>query len=236
MLGGHEARARWVTSQELVALYRALPLDVHPSVIDLSGGQPDLIPEWTVWMIEAIREASLSESTYIWGDDNLSNDYLFRHLTDDQLGCLVAARNYGRVCCLKGFDSASFSFNTNAPPEHFSRQFAMLRRIVATGLDVYCYATFTTSELPIDVPGAMKRFVDRLQDIDEHLPLRLIPLEINVFGPVGPRMRPAHVGSLQYQRSMVEAWQVVLAERFGERLRRLPITDVPLASRAHKAF
>jgi uncharacterized Fe-S cluster-containing radical SAM superfamily protein len=232
MLGGHEARSQWATSDQLVDLYRALPDGIRPSMIDLSGGQPDLVPEWTIWMIEAIREAGLTQHTYLWGDDNLSNDYLFRYLTDDQLDHLIAAPNYGRVCCLKGFDSASFTFNTGAPAEHFYRQFALLRRIVATGMDVYCYATFTSPERPADPLGAMERFVDRLQDIDEHLPLRLIPLEINVFGPVEPRMRAAHVGSLQVQQHMVTAWQAVLAERFSEKLRGMPVVDVPLTSRA----
>jgi len=233
MLAGHETRSRWVTSKQLVDLYLALPDHDRPPVIDLSGGQPDLVPEWTVWMIDALRDAGLSRHVYLWSDDNLSNDYLFRYLTDDQLGRLTAAPNYGRVCCLKGFDATSFTFNTGAPAEHFDRQFTLLRRIVATGMDVYCYATFTSPTLPAEPLGEMKRFVDRLQGIDEHLPLRLIPLEIRVFGPVGPRMRARHVESLQMQHHMVGAWLDVLADRFDEDLRSTLIADVPLTSRTH---
>ena len=105
-------------------------------------------------------------------------------------------------------------FNTGAPAEHFGRQLALLRRIIATGIDVYCYATFTTPTLPASPADAMRRFVDDLQGIDEHLPLRLIPLEVSVFSPVHPRLLPLHADSLKLQEYMVAAWQAVLAERF----------------------
>jgi uncharacterized Fe-S cluster-containing radical SAM superfamily protein len=226
LLAGHPSRSRWVSAEELVGLYQALPDQDRPSVIDLSGGQPDLVPEWAVWMIEALCAAGLSENVYLWSDDNLSNDYLFRYLTDDQLTRLATAPNYGRVGCLKGFDHASFTFNTGAPAELFDRQFTVLRRIVNTGMDVYCYATFTTPILPARPVDSMRRFADRLQTIDERLPLRLVPLEIGVFGPVQPRLRPPHAESLQLQQHMVAAWQVVLAERFTSHQRAAAITDI----------
>lgn len=231
LLAGHDSRSRWVTAEHLVDLYSALSDDGRPAVIDLSGGQPDLVPEWTVWMLDALAAAGLTHQVYLWSDDNLSNDYLFRYLSDDQLSRLATAPGYGRACCLKGFDRASFAFNTAAPAEHFDRQFVLLRRIIATGMDVYCYATFTTPTLPASPTGAMRRLADDLQSIDEHLPLRLVPLEVSVFGPVQPRLRPAHAESLQLQRHMVDAWQTVLAERFSGAQRATAITDVSLASR-----
>ena len=165
-------------------------------------------------MLDALADAGLTQQVYLWSDDNLSNDYLFRYLTDDQISRLAEAPGYGRACCLKGFDRASFTFNTTAPAEHFDRQLALLRRIVATGMDVYCYATFTTPTLPASPADTMRRLADDLQSIDEHLPLRLVPLEVSVFGPVHPRLRSAHAESLQLQHRMVAAWQAVLAERF----------------------
>ncbi len=233
LLAGHASRSRWVTAEQLIDLYRALAEDVRPAVIDLSGGQPDLVPEWTVWMLDALADAGLTQQVYLWGDDNLSNDYLFRYLSDDQLSRLSEAPGYGRACCLKGFDRASFAFNTTAPAEHFDRQLALLRRIIATGMDVYCYATFTTPTLPASPADAMRRLADHLQTIDEHLPLRLVPLEVSVFSPVQPRLRSAHAESLQLQHHMVAAWQAVLAERYTTTQRATAITDIPLASRVN---
>jgi uncharacterized Fe-S cluster-containing radical SAM superfamily protein len=229
LLAGHPSRSRWVSAGELINLYMAIPDQDRPAVIDLSGGQPDLVPEWAVWMIEALSAAGLSERVYLWSDDNLSNDYLFRYLTDDQLARLATAANYGRVGCLKGFDPASFSFNTGAPAELFGRQFTLLRRIVSTGMNVYCYATFTTPILPISPADAMRRLTDQLQAIDECLPLRLVPLEIGVFGPVQRRLRPPHAESLRLQQCMVAAWQEVLAERFTSVQRAMAITDINFA-------
>lgn len=229
LLAGHTSRSRWVTAGHLIELYQALPDRIRPAVIDLSGGQPDLVPEWTIWMIDALSSAGLTRQVYLWSDDNLSNDYLFRYLTDDQLDRLAAAPNYGRACCLKGFDHASFAFNTGAPAGHFDRQLSLLRRIIATGMDVYCYATFTTPVLPASPVDAMRRLADQLQSIDEHLPLRLVPLEVSVFGPVRPRLRHPHAESLRAQHHMAAAWRAVLAERFTGLQRATVITDVSIA-------
>jgi uncharacterized Fe-S cluster-containing radical SAM superfamily protein len=228
LLAGHASRSRWVTAEQLIDLYQALPDEDRPEVIDLSGGQPDLVPEWILWMIGALTGAGLTKQVYLWSDDNLSNDYLFRYLTDDQISDLVAAPNYGRACCLKGFDRPSFAFNTGAPADHFDRQLTLLRRIIATGMDVYCYATFTTPALPTSPADTMRRFADKLQGIAEFLPLRLIPLEVSVFSPVHPRLRPPHAESLQLQHQMAAAWQAVLAERFTASQLAMAITDVPL--------
>lgn len=233
LLAGHVSRSRWVTAEYLVDLYKAMPDKDRPAVIDLSGGQPDLVPEWTVWMVDAIARAGLTRHVYLWSDDNLSNDYLFRFLPPEAISRLATAPNYGRVCCLKGFDRRSFAFNTGAPEEYFDRQLSLLRRIIDTGIDVYCYATLTTPTLPASPDDEMRHFVDQLQSIDEYLPLRLIPLEILVFGPVVPRLRSGHAESLKFQQHMVAAWQVVLTERFADAQRAMVITDVPLVTARH---
>lgn len=230
LLGGHASLSRWATAGHLVELYQNMPESDRPTVIDLSGGQPDLVPEWTIWMLDGLEEAGLTRQIYLWGDDNLSNDYLFRYLTDGQLGRLATAPNYGRACCLKGYDRDSFAFNTAAPADHFDRQLVLLRQIVATGMDVYCYATFTTPVLPASPTAAMRQLADQLQDIDEHLPLRLIPLEVSVFGPVHPRMRALHTTSIRLQEDMTTAWQAVLAERFTSQLRSTPVTNICLGA------
>lgn len=230
LLAGHASRSRWVTAEQLIDSHQALPGHDRPAVIDLSGGQPDLVPEWTVWMVDALSNAGLASQVYLWSDDNLSNDYLFRYLTDDQLGRLAAAPNYGRACCLKGFDRASFAFNTGAPAEHFDRQLSLLRRIIGTGMDVYCYATFTTPILPASPAGEIRRFADQLQGIDEYLPLRLIPLEVSMFGPVHKRLRSPHGESLQLQRHMAAAWETVMAERFTSSQRATAISSILLTA------
>ncbi|MCW3101515.1 MAG: hypothetical protein JWL77_7133, partial [Chthonomonadaceae bacterium] len=143
LLSGNPQHSTMFSADELVAMYLDQP--DPPAIIDLSGGQPDLVPEWIPWMLDALRRRGLHDRVYLWSDDNLSNDYFWTKLSADQRAQLDQARNYGKVCCFKGFDSTSFAFNTAARPELFDRQFELMRRLVyETNIDLYAYVTFTT--------------------------------------------------------------------------------------------
>jgi Fic family protein len=139
LLSGDISRGEWKTATELVTLYAEQKQP--PRVIDLSGGSPDLTPEWIIWMMKALTDARLADSTYLWSDDNLSTDYLFNKLDESERRRLVDYKNYGRVCCIKGFDADSFAFNTTADPSGYDYQFEILRRYVDLGIDVYGYVT-----------------------------------------------------------------------------------------------
>jgi uncharacterized Fe-S cluster-containing radical SAM superfamily protein len=229
LLSADPNRSDWLSADELVHLYRQEP--DQPRIIDLSGGSPDLVPEWTVWMMQALADAGLDDTTYLWTDDNLSTTYLFDELNSAELRRMHNYRNYGRVCCFKGFDACSFAFNTQAAGVGFERQFEIMRRLLALGLDVYGYATFTA---PVDdgVDQAMAAFVDRLQEIDPHLPLRVVPLEIREFSPVTPRMDALRQGSLAVQQKAIAAWVGEIERRFSPEMRALGIANVPLQSRS----
>jgi uncharacterized Fe-S cluster-containing radical SAM superfamily protein len=226
LLGG--TKGQWLTSRELVERYAAV--EDRPPMIDLTGGQPDIVPEWTPWMMQALRQAGLEGSVYLWSDDNLSNDYFWQFLDDPTRRMMVEYAGYGRVCCFKGFDATSFAFNTEAAPALFDRQFDLFARLLSTGLDLYAYATFTgpTTE---GLQARMRTFVDRLQRISEALPLRLVPLEIVEYGPVTPRLDPLRRESMNVQNVAVEAWRTEVDRRFSASDRAMRITDVALAGR-----
>ena len=99
-------------------------------MIDLTGGQPDLTPEWVPWMIQEIQSRNLDDTIYLWSDDNLSTDYFWRYLSDDDIELVCNERNYGRVCCFKGFDQESFTFNTLADESLFDRQFRSISEVL----------------------------------------------------------------------------------------------------------
>jgi uncharacterized Fe-S cluster-containing radical SAM superfamily protein len=228
LLGADLKRSEWFTAEQLVALYQkeADP----PRVIDLSGGSPDLVPEWTVWMMEALEDAGIAASTYLWTDDNLSTRYLFDKLDAAQLQRLTRYRNYGRVCCFKGFDAASFRFNTTAAEDAFDAQFDIMQRMLALGLDIYGYITLTGPD-KADIPGKIDALFDRLQALDPNLPLRIIPLEIRPFAPMEERMTPEREASLAVQAAAIDAWNANIVHRFAAELRRAPISHVPLRTR-----
>jgi uncharacterized Fe-S cluster-containing radical SAM superfamily protein len=223
LLKGDPERSEWVSAEELVEGFLAMP--ERPAIIDLSGGQPDLVPEWTAWMVEALVAAGAEDSTYLWVDDNLSNDYFWRYLTDEQIAAIAAYPGIGRVGCFKGFDNESFSFNTGADPARFDMQFDLFSRHAASGIDTYAYATFTTPTAE-DPAESMARFIDRLQTIDEFVPLRLIPLEIAEWGPVHGRMGDRHRAALQHQQTAVAAWAAEVESRFTAAQLSLPVNRV----------
>jgi uncharacterized Fe-S cluster-containing radical SAM superfamily protein len=230
LLNADPSRSAWFTAAELVDLYRQIP--DAPRIIDLSGGSPDLVPEWTPWMMRALADAGLTETTYLWTDDNLSTTYLFDELSPADLALLRRYRNYGRVCCIKGFDARSFAFNTRAAPQDYDRQFEILRRVLDLGLDVYGYVTLTSSH-DDGVSQGVADLMDRLQAIDPNYPLRVIPLRIQVFTPVEQRLArdSAREKSLAVQEEAIATWMNELERRFPPNLRALQICDVPLRTR-----
>jgi hypothetical protein len=91
------------------------------------------------------------------------------------------------------------------------------------------YATFTATGTAC-IAEDMRQFVDRLQRLDENLPLRTVPLEIRVFTPVAARRAPGADEALVNQRAAIEAWQDELGRRFSSADRARRISDVPLRS------
>ena len=141
-----------------------------------------------------------------------------------------------RVCReqFKGYDAESFSFNTKADPSLFSYQFDLFRRFVEMGLDVYAYITLTTPNIS-NVKYDIKVFLDRLQSIHEHLPLRTVPLKIYPFTPVRSRMKSSSMKSemhevLENQQIAVEIWQSELQDRYSASMRAMAITEISLHS------
>jgi uncharacterized Fe-S cluster-containing radical SAM superfamily protein len=228
LLSADESRSAWLRPEELVALYKAEPN--RPKVLDLSGGSPDLVPEWIPWMMEALIDAGIANETYLWSDDNLSTTYLFDELNESQLSTIRRYRMYGRVGCFKGFDEESFAFNTGAAAADFGRQFEIMRRLLDLGIDMYAYVTLTTANCD-GMSDRIAHFVDQLQGLDPNLPLRTIPLEIRVFSPVGPRMDDDRRRAIDHQHLAVAAWNQELARRYNTALREQPIAEVPLRSR-----
>jgi uncharacterized Fe-S cluster-containing radical SAM superfamily protein len=228
LLAANPKHTGWLTPVQMVDYYLAQP--DRPRVIDLTGGQPDLTPEWVVWMMDELVARGLDDQVYLWSDDNLSTDYLWRYLTDQQRERLAAYPHYGRVGCFKGFDSTSFTFNTRAEPEQFPYQLTLMGRLLDLDVDLYAYATFTTPQAT-GIADAMARFVESLQQLDENLPLRTVPLQILPFTPVQGRLTAPMEQALVNQHAAIEAWQTELQRRFPAEARDWPITHVPLRGR-----
>jgi uncharacterized Fe-S cluster-containing radical SAM superfamily protein len=225
LLSANRKFSDWLSAASLVDLY--LNEEDRPRMIDLSGGQPDLTPEWVPWTMRALKERGMEKEVYLWSDDNLSNDYFWRFLSEHDREMIASYPTYGRVCCFKGFDPDSFSFNTRAEPALFERQFELMKKLLTTGIDMYAYVTLTTPNANA-IADRIERFIDRLQTVHENLPLRTIPLEIRIYNPVEPRLNQFNRRAQDNQWVAIEAWQEGIAERFSFHERSRCITEVPL--------
>ena len=226
LLSGNQNHSEWVSADDLIDLY--LENVDRPDMIDLSGGQPDLVPEWTAWMIDALSRRGLADSVYLWSDDNLSNDYFFRFLTPNQIDKIASYPNYGRVGCFKGIDGESFEFNTQAESSIFERQFDIFRRLLDVGIDLYGYVTLTVPNGK-NLKGKIDAFLDRLQSVHENLPLRTVPLKIGIFTPVKERPQVGQAESLlNYQDEAIQFWREAIDQRFSSELIHTKISDISL--------
>jgi uncharacterized Fe-S cluster-containing radical SAM superfamily protein len=213
MLKGDPAKSEFIRADQLVDWYLAEANP--PAILDLSGGQPDLTPEWIPWTMEALIERGAENDVYLWSDDNLSNEFAFTYLTHADWELISTYPGYGRVGCFKGFDEDSFSFNTGAEAKGFDAQFDVFRRLHGTGIDLYAYITLTCPRpARADPSGSARAMLDRLGEIDERLPLRTVPLEIQVFSPTLRRLRDPQRSALAYQQEMAAAWQSEMERRF----------------------
>ena len=218
-------RSKWFTTDELIDLL--LKEKEVPKVIDLSGGQPDLVPEWIFWMMKSLEEHEMGEKIYLWSDDNLSTFFYWKYLTHEQRKYMSNYKNYGKVCCFKGYDKKSFKFNTLANEKQFDMQFEVFSNLLSENLDLYAYVTFTAPKNS-DYKRSMAKFIDNLQNIHDKLPLRTVPLKIVDYIPTSHRLTKTHKEALSFQHILLGTWMQELHERYTAKELETPICDISL--------
>lgn len=225
LLAGSKKYSEFLSCDELLDFY--LNQDNPPKVIDLTGGQPDLTPEWVPWMMESLSNRGLDKEILLWSDDNLSNDYFWRFLSEKQIQAVADYKMYCRVCCFKGIDEESFSLNTQADPSHFNTQFELFRRFYQLGIDLYGYITLTAG-INTNFKKVVPEFLDRIQIIHENLPLRIVPLEVFKFKPVLERMTSVEEDLLKGQYEAIKVWNEEMKIRFDQTLLNTEITEIEI--------
>ncbi len=222
---GSKIHSEWFTAKEMVELFKKAK--GKTKVLDLSGGNPELCPEWILDTMRALEEGDLQDSVYLWSDDTLTTDYTFEYLTKEELKYMASYKNYGKVCCFKGFDHYSFRFNSKLPKELFDKQFERFAKYMDTGMDLYAYVTFTTDRHE-GIDEKIGIFIDRLQKIHPLLPLRTVPLKIFVFTPTGARLNNNYEQALENQYIAIKAWKSELTKRFTKDQLNERISDIIL--------
>lgn len=223
LLSANLKHSSFATAKELLGYM--LEENIKAPVIDLSGGQPDIVPEYALWFLQAREEMGLEKEYFIWTDDNLSTDYLWRYLGKKEIEYMANVPGFSRVGCLKGFDPESFSFNTGADKRLFDRQIELLGRLVETGFDQYGYITLTALNLE-NLENKISELFDRIQErVHPNFPLRIIPLRIFRFNAnISRYIERAE----ENQYRVLGAWKEELGKRFSKSDLRMPITEASL--------
>jgi uncharacterized Fe-S cluster-containing radical SAM superfamily protein len=226
LLSASKSNSDFKTADDLLDLY--LQENNRPYIIDLSGGQPDIIPEWPVRMMESLIKRNLDDHCYLWLDDNLTTYNAWKYLTGEDFEVMRNFKNFGRVGCFKGFSPKSFHENTGAHPDIFKRQIDIMSRWVDFGLDIYGYITLTTSSLK-GSEQYLKDFMDEVQEkIHPNFLLRIIPLKIDLFTPVVGRMDKWTQDAIFNQFEVLSLWKAELEKRYSKKERESPIYSIKI--------
>lgn len=225
LLSANPIYGKYFTTDELISMY--LKEKNPPHVIDLSGGQPDLVPEWCLWTMQTIEKFSLKNKVYIWLDDNLGTDIMWDVLTPKDIEYMAHFPKHSRVCCFKGYDQKSFEFNTGQKKLPFDIQFDIFKKLYDSGFDLYTYVTFTAPKGNCN-RMKIKYFIDRLQNIHPNLPLRTIPLEIKPFTATKSRMGQQHEDAIKEQLIAYNYWWDELTLRFSTSEINQPYDKIPI--------
>lgn len=225
-LKADQNRSRFFTTDELIELYLKEP---NPSkIIYLTGGQPDLLPEWTFWMMRSLERMNLQDRVFLWQDDNLSTEFLWEKLSREQIDYMRSYRNYARATCIKGISAQTFSENTGADPKFFDLQLKILGGLVKEGFDVYTYLTLLSTSVTTaqyDIPI----LIERLQrEVHPNMPLRIFPSKVVDFPETTRRMNGVHISMMQHQYILLDIWREEMAKRYTINELTLPMSQVSL--------
>lgn len=216
--------SKWFTAEEMVHSYLREAPNIR--VMDLSGGNPELAPEWILDSMKTLERLGKTDYIYLWSDDTLTTDFFFE-LDKSDIKYMTSYPMYGKVCCFKGFDEESFAFNSGLSPMMYEGQFERFLKYLDFGFDVYAYVTLTCSNTE-NIHEKINSFVTRLQKIHPLLPLRTIPLKIMMFTPTQSRMNKKYQEALENQMVAVKAWKELLKENYSEELMNKKIYDIKL--------
>ena len=216
ILSANSNHCIWVSPDEMVDVLEKSNIDI----LDLSGGQPDLVPEWCLWIMKEIERRGLRGKKFIWMDDNLGCiDVLEKHLSKEQIRYMAEFPKHSRAVCFKGYDDISVQFNICNKKVTLTEQLSAFERLYNYGFDLYGYVTLTTPTL-YEAKNKIKEFIIRLQKINYNIPLRIIPLEIKNFSVTQTRLKKIYNEALSNQFHVYKIWEEVMSEYYTDIQRR----------------
>ena len=226
ILAANDKYSMWVSVEEMIDSF--IQENKEPLIIDLSGGQPDLVPEWCLWTMEEIEKRQLKDKVYIWLDDNLATmDIMEECLTSTQISYMANFPKHSRACCFKGYSEETYQFNVRNKYKSLKEQIENFRKLYNYGFDIYAYVTLTGPQRAANYK-CIELFIDEIQSIHPMLPLRIIPLKIKEFEVTSGRINSIYSDALKEQYIAYNIWKDIMQKKYTKEQLNLPYENVKI--------
>ena len=190
------------------------------NVLRITGGEPFLMPDLILQILEKLSERGKTEEIFIWTETNLTP--FLRKKGSDQpllekerwvdLDELAKFKNLAIHPCLHGICPSNFHWITGHDPYYFNGLLDGLKILIEHGLDIY--PTFGSNVAPSEmVPYIFKR----LMEIDEKLPLRFALIDYELcYPPTWSRIvRSSRPKKIYNKILVIRKWDELLKQAYG---------------------
>ncbi|MEM5853540.1 MAG: radical SAM protein [Candidatus Aenigmatarchaeota archaeon] len=227
--GIQDANSRFLSIEEIIQAFLR-NRDNMLNRIRPSGGEPSLVPEQWLYLLEKLEDYELSKEVHVQSDTNLSTG----HFMDDMekrgeidrnlLKDVAGYRNFSLLTSFKGTDPENFLENTRSKKEFFEEQFYSFSKYLEAGIDVYPF-------LYNPNPNSLESFMDRFEkEFGKEICKKVWIFRIKIYDVTGKRLKnEAKAMSLdpeayvkryeeEWEKNFVESEKImerIMKERFG---------------------
>lgn len=199
-------------------------------VLRISGGEPLIMPELTLEILEELKARAKDKEVFVWVDTNLAP--LIKERSDkafiEKWVDLNAFSRFDNFClypCLHGISPTNFEWVTKVNAKYFDKIVQGLKTLIEHKIDIY--PTFGSNVSP---PKDVAAIFQRLIEINKNLPLRFGLIDYELFyPPVAERVVKLSGPRMIYNKVLViDRWNRLLKEHFGVGYTEKPRWEVQL--------
>ncbi|MBU0470515.1 MAG: 4Fe-4S cluster-binding domain-containing protein [Nanoarchaeota archaeon] len=160
---------------------------IRINVLRASGGEPSLVLEQWLQMLQHVEKRDLSDEVYVMSDTNLTTGSALeswmknKEIDPGILKEIACYDNFGLLSCFKGTDSKNFVENTGCSPSYFPEQVASYLMFAEAGIRIYPHVINPDSD-------TFEGFMNSLEaNLGEDIWKMMHIFTIGPYGPVAKR-------------------------------------------------
>jgi sulfatase maturation enzyme AslB (radical SAM superfamily) len=221
--------AEEILNQFLAEREKARTQGLNYNVLRISGGEPMLVPDLTLYCLRRLKELKLDKEICIKTETNLSplakmdNGQPMAALWAD-LAEMASYQNFLVHPTIHGISANNLRENANTPLAMFDMVCEGLATLVEYGIDFYPSFGANTVEL-----ADVEPFFERLVAIHKNLPLRVAarPFKFD-YNAVTNRHNDDIINQVNQQRMVLDKWDELLKRQYAVGYAETPRYQVSL--------